>query len=278
MALSIQIVIDISNETQGSPNVARTFPYTKLASTPTVTFSLADSMNVTSYSWQFIDIPTGSSAALSSSTAAAPTFTPDVDGTYLVQCTVNGGEDYARNAIAFTTERKALRKPASGETVEFDQADGWKAAIEQLFDIVEVSPWEVVGALDSDVLLAGSEYSFGALTFDGSDLTNIVNPYFRAIVQIDDPATTSVGTVRLYDVGAPGTPETPRLVTHLDADASTDEGVILTLSQLLTPVASPGTDVAQIEQELRTYVIRGIMTASGGSEFFKVYKAYVTVE
>lgn len=137
MALSIQIVIDISNEGQGSPGVARTFPYTKLSETPVVTLSLASTSGVTSYNWSLVDIPEGSAAVLSSSTAATPTFSPDVRGTYLVQCTVNDGQAYARNAIAFTTENQALRIPAAGETLEFDSTSGWKDALTELFDSVD---------------------------------------------------------------------------------------------------------------------------------------------
>lgn len=44
------------------------------------------------YSWAFTSKPTGSSATLSSTTAAKPTFTPDVVGTYVFNLTVNDGE------------------------------------------------------------------------------------------------------------------------------------------------------------------------------------------
>ena len=43
------------------------------------------------YSWSFISIPTGSTAALSDSTAVNPTFTADLDGSYIVSLVVNDG-------------------------------------------------------------------------------------------------------------------------------------------------------------------------------------------
>ena len=43
------------------------------------------------YSWSFISIPTGSTAALSDSTAVNPTFFADLDGSYIVGLVVNDG-------------------------------------------------------------------------------------------------------------------------------------------------------------------------------------------
>jgi hypothetical protein len=45
-----------------------------------------------SYSWSFISRPTGSSPALSDPTEISPTFTPDLDGTYVIQLIVNDGK------------------------------------------------------------------------------------------------------------------------------------------------------------------------------------------
>lgn len=44
------------------------------------------------YSWSITTRPAGSSAALSSATAASPTFTPDVVGSYTASLTVNDGK------------------------------------------------------------------------------------------------------------------------------------------------------------------------------------------
>ena len=43
------------------------------------------------YSWSIVSKPSGSSISLSSTTAASPTFTPDVDGRYILSLTVNDG-------------------------------------------------------------------------------------------------------------------------------------------------------------------------------------------
>ena len=46
-----------------------------------------------SFSWSFTSVPAGSSAALSAATVAAPTFTPDLDGDYVLALVVNDGTD-----------------------------------------------------------------------------------------------------------------------------------------------------------------------------------------
>src|SRR5690554_3551936 len=44
-----------------------------------------------SYQWSLTSVPSGSAAALSNATGASPTFTADIDGSYIAQLTVNDG-------------------------------------------------------------------------------------------------------------------------------------------------------------------------------------------
>jgi hypothetical protein len=44
------------------------------------------------YSWSFVSVPAGSSAALSATNMIHPTFTPDVSGSYVVRLIVNDGQ------------------------------------------------------------------------------------------------------------------------------------------------------------------------------------------
>jgi len=56
-----------------------------------------------SYSWQMIGEPSGSTATLSSSSAVKPTFTADVDGTYVLSLVVNDGTtDSAADTVTIT--------------------------------------------------------------------------------------------------------------------------------------------------------------------------------
>jgi len=47
--------------------------------------------NLLSYSWSLLTVPTGSSATLTNLTSVSPTFTADIDGSYVAQLIVNDG-------------------------------------------------------------------------------------------------------------------------------------------------------------------------------------------
>jgi len=134
--MTVQILIDVTGESAGSPGVARSFAYSKVSPTPPlVTLSLADVTGITEYVWELVSKPEGSSSSLSNPSSAVATFTPtaDVHGTYLIQCTVNGGADYSRSAVAFTTKHRGVRIPAPSETTEFG-ARGWDSALSDFND------------------------------------------------------------------------------------------------------------------------------------------------
>ena len=128
----------------------------------------------TTYLWEFIDKPDGSTAAFDDDTAQNTFFTADVEGTYLIRLTVDG-VDVAQNAAAvpFLTSIGPVRIPAAGET-------GWsralqgalKTAIEALNivnSIVSFS-WKAPVRVSSnvDVPLAGST----PLSIDGVTLAD----------------------------------------------------------------------------------------------------------
>jgi hypothetical protein len=78
----------------------------------------------TSYLWEFISAPPGNTAAFSAPATQNPTFTPDVEGTYLLKLTVNG--TLTNQVVAAVRQLKTrLRIPAPGETTESDTATGW---------------------------------------------------------------------------------------------------------------------------------------------------------
>jgi hypothetical protein len=87
--------ITVTAATANSAPVANAGPDQNIATGSLVTLdgsgsSDADSDPLT-YSWSLISVPAGSSAVLSDPTAAAPTFTADLDGDYVVQLIVNDG-------------------------------------------------------------------------------------------------------------------------------------------------------------------------------------------
>jgi hypothetical protein len=64
------------------------------------------------YSWSFVSKPGGSAAALSSTTASSPTFTPDLAGTYILQLVVNDGLlDSIADTVTITTRQQVSLSP-----------------------------------------------------------------------------------------------------------------------------------------------------------------------
>lgn len=93
-----------------------------------VTLSNDDDTGVTTWAWTLYSKPEGSAAALSSGSAASPTFTADKEGSYLVKLTTNSGlgdEAQANGVARIVTLHKLLKPPAKGETLEAG-ALGWQ--------------------------------------------------------------------------------------------------------------------------------------------------------
>jgi hypothetical protein len=139
MPASPQIIIDVAGESAGIPGTSRTFSYTKIASSsPLVTLSVANISGITSYYWELVSIPDGSTAVLNDPTLATPVFyaTQAAPGTYLIRVTINLGQSIGTNGLAFRTQSKALRKLAKSENLEFGTA-GWSTAINEIISAVE---------------------------------------------------------------------------------------------------------------------------------------------
>lgn len=58
------------------------------------------------YSWVFSSIPNGSSSSISNNTSISPNFVADVEGDYVIQLTVNDGEDSHSDTVTVTAETK----------------------------------------------------------------------------------------------------------------------------------------------------------------------------
>ena len=127
------IKIDQSGRPPGTTGVSRSDLVTGVAVTVQDTANGAGS-----YTWELV-VPPGSAATLNNPALAAPSFTPDVVGTYLVYCTFDGETswtdslDLASGVIAkLTTQGGAgvkhangTRVPGTGETTQFSSVHGW---------------------------------------------------------------------------------------------------------------------------------------------------------
>ena len=79
------------------------------------------------YLWTIVSQPPGAADALSSTTIVNPTFTPQKEGTYLIQVVVNAGpSELTDRAVAAVRDLKTFeRVPAALEEDENDAVAGW---------------------------------------------------------------------------------------------------------------------------------------------------------
>lgn len=152
--------------------------------TTVVTLSNQDDTGVLAWRWSLTDKPEGSSAALSSGTAAAPTLTPDIPGTYMVTlstyrdlgASVLDGFDFQAVRVRYTgTHTWAL--PGAGETTQFDPAVGWKKEVNEILaDIratISVPSTDVVSKWsETDTTQFSDAYVQGGDTLSLTQTTN----------------------------------------------------------------------------------------------------------
>lgn len=60
------------------------------------------STGVSSYSWSFVSMPAGSTAVFNDATVVNPTFTPDINGTYVVELNVSNGIDVKSETVTMS--------------------------------------------------------------------------------------------------------------------------------------------------------------------------------
>lgn len=90
-----------------------------------------------SFQWQFVSVPTGSTASLISATSESPSFTTDLDGVYVIELIVHDGEDASTADRVKVTAETLNSKPVAhagadasayvGNTHVFDGTDSTDA-------------------------------------------------------------------------------------------------------------------------------------------------------
>ena len=139
------------------------------------------------YAWSIINKPVGSNALLSDTTVVNPTFTTDIDGSYIVQLivndgTVNSGSDTIM--ITVVTTNLQLSSPLTGH-IQIDSTiiakvvaalqNGWgikfildKGNSSEEIKIVNVEPYEVI--FDN---ISMGEHTIDAYIVDDSDIEQL---------------------------------------------------------------------------------------------------------
>ncbi|MFA6166724.1 MAG: hypothetical protein WC700_08915, partial [Gemmatimonadaceae bacterium] len=134
-----------------------------------VQLSNADAGGEVSYLWAMLDRPAGSAAVLSATNIENPTFTPDVEGTYLLRLTVNAtlASECSDQKVAAVRQLKSRERiPSSGETVETSLLRGWA---------VDVN--ESLGDLDRQVSDSGCVHGNAGAALNRGDVVYVATTH-----------------------------------------------------------------------------------------------------
>jgi len=119
-----------------------------------VQLSNSDNGGELTYLWEWVDKPEGSTAAFSDPAIENPTFTPDVEGTYLIRLTVNrtlATESVNKVICGVKQMKSGMRVPAAGETTEESTSRGWARDLNRAMRIIDTGfadPCVITGQAD----------------------------------------------------------------------------------------------------------------------------------
>lgn len=130
-----------------------------------VNLSNNDDGDETTYLWEIIDQPPGTADSLSATDVENPTLTPQKEGTYLLQLTVDDGlatESIDRKLFRIRQLKSGNAILAAGEDQEDDAADGWagrqNTTLREHDDAIRAG--SVVAAVAKEALSAGNVVRF----------------------------------------------------------------------------------------------------------------------
>jgi len=159
----------------------------------------------TTYAWSILDQPAGAADALSSGTIQNPTFTPNKEGSYLVQVVVNASlsdERTDRVVCAVRQLKTRIRVPAAGETTEADAARGHAPDANdalRLIDTARADPGVIVAQLGYGAVAQEVVYFSGIAviksTLPGQETVPVVSLASSTGPVPADAATATFGMV-----------------------------------------------------------------------------------
>jgi hypothetical protein len=142
----------------------------------TITLSNYDNSGVLGWTWQFTDIPSGSSAVIVDPNSAIATFVVDVAGTYLVRLLTY--IDAAKNNLDDIDQKGAgvnlqpplsstWRIPAVNETIEFHGSRGWAQEVNAFLKLI--ARLLNIGNLDDIIYYPYGPQSWETVLIDSSE-------------------------------------------------------------------------------------------------------------
>ena len=128
---NIKIIINQTSKTPGVAGISRE----DLSIGLLVELTNESKISIKSYKWRFIDIPIDSTSVLLNDDEDKASFTPDKEGSYLIELKINN--KYTTTIIAAIKNSIFNgRIPASGEANELD--NGWQGALKNFLEKITV--------------------------------------------------------------------------------------------------------------------------------------------
>ena len=130
------------------------------------------------YQWSFTSVPNGSSAVLRNELTDFPSFTPDVEGEYLISLIVNDGEvDSEADSVVVIAEAESIKLFAN------DLFSGWSER-PMPFSVLSNATGSVLGVNYFEIskyqlTAAGNDFVIRNLT--ATDANSVVVPYFDGL-------------------------------------------------------------------------------------------------
>lgn len=137
------------------------------------------SSRVKTAAWSFVSTPDGSSASITNSDSLTASFTPDVEGEYVIQLSINGGG--ATDSLTLTAKNVIAEITVPGVTLDAAQINSIKSV---------VSSRERLGLDEYTIDL---EDTGGQLSAEGSQVASGRSIVSYAWEQVSGPSSTTTG-------------------------------------------------------------------------------------